>query len=453
MADMKDTPQPRRAHYEVRVVALLSLNFGILFFDRNALNFVMPFVKPDLGLTNTQVGLTASALSFAWALSALFVGAAADRGERRKFFLIAATIAFSLCSFITGLATSFLILLASRLLMGFAEGGVAPISQSITALAVSPARRGLAMGVMQNFGSNLLGSFAAPVLLVAFATAFGWHKTFFLAGIPGLISAFLLWHFIDEPETVAALPMEKRQSLRSRVSEILAHRNILLCVWIAILLVSYLVICWAFTPLFLTKVRGFTPGQMGWLMGTLGLSATLGSFVVSGISDRIGRRPVIVFTCLLGAILPLGALYYQGSIWILAAIFFFGWALTGAFPLFMGTIPSETVSARHMTTAMAIIMGTGEVVGGVISPAAAGWAADLVGLGAPLWIMLGLCVTAGALALALTETAPARRKTDHGETASSLAIATDSGLNDKNPSKIAAANEPIPMAMATNSKP
>jgi ACS family hexuronate transporter-like MFS transporter len=455
VADIEDPAQPRRAHYEVRLVALLSLNFGILFFDRNALNFVMPFVKPDLGLTNTQVGLTASALSFAWALSALFVGAAADRGGRRKLFLIAATIAFSLCSFISGLATSFLILLGSRLLMGLAEGGVAPISQSITALAVSPARRGLAMGVMQNFGSNLLGSFAAPVLLVAFATAFGWHRTFYLAGIPGLISAFLLWRFIQEPASVAALPLEPRQSLRSRLSEILAHRNILLCVWIAILLVSYLVICWAFTPLFLTKVRGFTPGQMGWLMGTLGLSATLGSFIVSGISDRIGRRPVIVFTCFLGVILPLGALFYQGSIWMLAAIFFFGWALTGAFPLFMGTIPSETVSARHMTTAMAIIMGSGEVVGGVISPAAAGWAADLVGLGAPLWIMMGLCSGAGVLALALNETAPAFRKShnDQGETAPSLALATDSDLNGKNHSKTAAANDPMPMATATNSKP
>ena len=118
---------------------------------------------------------------------------------------------------------------------------------------------------------------------------------------------------------------------------------------------------------------------------------------------------MIVFTCFLGLILPLGALFFHGSIWILAAIFFFGWALTGAFPLFMGTIPSETVSARHMTTAMAVIIGSGEVVGGVISPAAAGWAADLTGLGAPLWIMMGLCAGAGVLALALTETAPACR--------------------------------------------
>jgi MFS family permease len=413
---------PRGGLYQVRLVALLSLNFGILFFDRNSLNFIMPFVKPDLGLTNTQVGLTSSALSFAWALSALVVGAAADRGGRRKTYLIAATIAFSLCSFLSGLATSFLVLLGSRLLMGLADGGIAPISQSITALAVSPARRGLAMGVMQNFGSNLLGSFAAPVLLVAFATAYGWHRAFYLAGIPGLISAFLIWRFIQEPARLPArvsvrvsaavdiLAPPHRESLGGRLGEIFAHRNIPLCCCIASLLVGYLVICWTFAPLFLTQVRGFTPTQMGWLMGTLGISATFGSFVVSGLSDRIGRKPVVIFTCFLGLILPLGALFYHGSIWILAVTFFFGWAVNGAFPLFMATIPSESVAANHMTTAMALIMGAGEVIGGVLAPWLAGLAADAAGLAAAIWILMGLCIVAGILGVGLQETAPARIK-------------------------------------------
>jgi MFS family permease len=408
----------RGGRYQVCLVALLSLNFGILFFDRNSLNFIMPFVKPDLGLTNTQVGLTSSALSFAWALSALLVGAAADRSGRRKTYLVAATIAFSLCSFLSGLATSFFALLGARLLMGLADGGIAPISQSITALAVSPARRGLAMGVMQNFGSNLLGSFAAPVLLVAFATAYGWHSAFYISGIPGLISAFLIWRFIREPDMAAVrspLPAaapetQRRQSLGGRLGEIFSQRNIPLCCGIASLLVGYLVICWTFAPLFLTQVRGFTPTQMGWLMGTLGISATLGSFAVSGLSDRVGRKPVVVFTCFVGLILPLGALFYHGSIWILAATFFFGWAVNGAFPLFMATIPSESVNANHMTTAMAIIMGAGEVFGGVLAPAAAGWAADVTGLAAAMWILMGLCAVAGVLALGLEETAPARLK-------------------------------------------
>jgi sugar phosphate permease len=53
-----------KGSYQALVVALLSLNFGILFFDRNALSFLMPFVQPDLKLSNTQVGLAASSLSF-----------------------------------------------------------------------------------------------------------------------------------------------------------------------------------------------------------------------------------------------------------------------------------------------------------------------------------------------------------------------------------------------------
>ena len=396
------------ARYQALLVGLLSLNFGILFFDRNALSFLMPFVKPDLGLSNTQVGLASSSLSFSWALAALFVGAAADRGGRRKAYLLGATLAFSLCSFLTGLATSFLMLLGARLLMGFAEGGVNPISQSITALAVPPERRALAMGVMQNFGSNLLGSFAAPVLLVGFAAAWGWQRAFFLAGIPGLVSAWLLWRFVREPAAPAVQAAVVKEPLASRLGRIMRHRNMVLCALISILLVSYLVICWSFAPLFLTQVRGFSPRSMSWLMGTLGISATVTSFVVSGISDRIGRRPVMIFTAYLGVILPLGALYYGGSIWILAAIFFFGWALTGLFPLFMGTIPSESVGVRHMTTAMALVMGVGEVFGGVLSPTLAGWAADRAGLAAPLWIMFGLCIAAGTLALGLSETAPVR---------------------------------------------
>lgn len=392
------------SRYQVLLVALLSLNFGIVFFDRNALNFLMPFVQPDLNLSNTQVGLLASALSFTWALSGIFIGAASDRTGKRKSFLIAAVVAFSLCSFLSGLATSFLLLLGARLLMGVAEGPVMPISQSLTAAEVSTERRGLAMGVMQNFGSNLLGSFAAPVLLVAFAQWFGWRSAFFLAGIPGLMTAVLLWMVIREPAVSAS---EAQKAERLSVAEAFSQRNMVLCALIAILLVSYLVVAWAFLPLFLTQVRGFSPETMGWLMGSLGISATVGSFVVPGISDRIGRKPVMVFTPFLGVILPLAALYFDGSAWILAALFFTGWALNGTFPLFMATVPSETVPPRYAATAVGLIMGTGEVIGGVGSPALAGWAADQTGLAAPLWIMFAICIAAGVLALGLRETAPA----------------------------------------------
>jgi predicted MFS family arabinose efflux permease len=285
----------------------------------------------------------------------------------------------------------------------------------MTAASVPESRRGLAMGVMQNFGSNLFGSFFAPVLLVAFATSFGWHRSFFIAGAPGLLSALLLWRFIREgpAASASAVRLTMQRETRPGIREIFAHRNVILCAVISVLLVAYLVICWAFMPLFLTQIRGFSPKEMGWLMGTLGISSTLGSFLVPGISDWVGRRPVMIVVPLIGLILPLGAMFYHGSGWVLALIFFFGWALNGVFPMFMGTIPSETVSARHVATALGLVMGCGEVLGGALSPAVAGWAADIAGLTAPLWIMAGLCTVAGVLAVGLTETAPrqvARRR-------------------------------------------
>jgi cyanate permease len=175
---------------------------------------------------------------------------------------------------------------------------------------------------------------------------------------------------------------------------------------IATLLVAYLLICWGFMPLYLTKMRGFDPDTMSWLMATLGISAGIGSFVVPAISDYVGRKPVMIMVPLIGVILPLGAMFFEGSTWILAAIFFFGWALNGTFSLFMATIPSETVDPKHTATVLGLVMGTGEILGGVIGPLAAGKIADLTSLNAPMWIMLGLAIVAGLLALGLRETAP-----------------------------------------------
>jgi MFS transporter, ACS family, hexuronate transporter len=395
--------------YQVMLVALLSLNFGIVFFDRNALNFLMPFVQPDLKLTNTQVGLLASALSLTWAIAAFGMGRLSDALGNRKLLLIASTILFSLCSFLSGIASSFALLLGARLLMGAAEGGIMPISHALVVSEVSPERRGIAQGVAQNFGSNLLGSFVAPVALVAFAEMFGWREAFYLAGIPGIVTAILMWFLIEEPPPERMNAHADAGGDKMTMLSALKDRNILICVLMSVILVSYLVVCWAFMPLFLTRVRGVTPEQMGWLMGTLGISATIGSFAISGLSDVVGRRPVMIAAPFIAVILPLGAMYFGGSIWILAAIFFVGWGVNGIFPLFMATVPSESVEPRHAATVMGLSMGSGEILGGVLAPSLAGMAADSSDLSAPLWIMVGLAIAGGLCALGLRETAPRKR--------------------------------------------
>src|SRR4029077_12770933 len=120
--------------YEQRLILALGITFGFLFFDRNAASFLMPFITKDLGFNYQQVGLIASALSFAWAVSAflggaysdgsrrrqpvlLAAGAGAEAGGPKKPVLLASAIAFSVCSFMSGLAGSFAALFAARFLM------------------------------------------------------------------------------------------------------------------------------------------------------------------------------------------------------------------------------------------------------------------------------------------------------------------------------------------------
>jgi MFS family permease len=390
--------------YQMLLVFLLSLNFGIVFFDRQALNVLMPSVQPELGLTQTQIGIIAGGLSFSWAIAAFFYGRLSDSIGKRKILLILATLAFSLCSFLTGLATTFALLLGARLLMGAAEGGVMPISHAMVASEVDPARRGLAQGVAQNLGSNLLGSFAAPVILVAFAEAFGWREAFYLAGIPGIVSAAIIWFMLKEP---APLPKPVNDAEKSMtIRQALKVRNMWVSVVVGVLMVAHFVSTWAFMPLYLVQTRGFDAITASWIMGSLGIAAAIYSFVVSGLSDYIGRKPVMVVLPFLSVVGPLAAMYYNGPPVLLVAMFFVGWAVNGVFPIFMATIPSESFRPLHHATVLGLAMGACEILGGVFGPPIGGFLNDTFGVNSFLWMLIVLAVISGFVAMGLQETAP-----------------------------------------------
>jgi MFS family permease len=386
----------------------------------------MPFVQPDLQLSQTQIGLLAGGLSFSWAIAAFFVGRLSDTLGKRKILLIIATIAFSLCSFLSGLATSFLFLFAARLLMGAAEGGVMPISHAMVASEVNPERRGLAQGVAQNLGSNLLGSFAAPVVLVAFATMFSWREAFYLAALPGLISAAMIWFMLREPK---APPREAKpargagQAVSDYFAEVVRAmkvRNMWISVVVGILMVAHFVITWAFMPVFLVQARGMDATSMSWLVGSLGIAAAIYSFLVSGASDKIGRKPVMVFLPFLSLVGPLGVLLLDPADFagtgafglsnyatVLIPIFFVGWMVNGTFPIFMATIPSETFKPIHHATVLGLAMGFCEVLGGVFGPPFAGMLNDAFGMETFLYVLMVLAVISGFVSMGLRETAPA----------------------------------------------
>jgi len=280
-----------------------------------------------------------------------------------------------------------------------------PLSQSLIATQVDARRRGLAMGITQGLGSSLMGSFVAPVVLVAFATAFGWRHAFFLAGAPGLLAAVLMVLMIRE-QAPAERGVSTGRPQTAGLRSVLVDGNVIRCVLISIAFVAYLVVTWAFMPLYLVQVRHYDAATMSWVMGVLGIAATLYSFAIPGLSDRVGRRPVMLVIPVLSLILPLGALFYSGPVWGLAAIFFVGWSFTGIMPLFMATIPAESVAAVHVGSALGLCMGGSEILGGVLAPLASGYAADRMGLAAPLWGLVALALGGSLAALGLRETAP-----------------------------------------------
>ncbi len=395
-----------KASYENTLLGVLFLTFGFVFFDRLALSFLFPFMADELQLSNRHLGLLSSVLALAWAVSGALVGAWSDRRGRRKPLLIVAVLLFSLCSALSGLVTGFLSLLLFRAIMGLAEGPILPLSQSLMVEASSPHRRGLNMGLLQGSAAGLLGAVIGPPVLVALAEAYGWRHAFIISLVPGLLIALLIWRYVQPDAPSRAAPTQGPSGNGVSRLALLKSRNILLCTLISCFFLTWFIVLISFTPTFLVKVRGYSPASMGTVMSCLGGAWVLWGFGVPAISDRIGRRPTLVLFSLVSACCPL-ALLFAPTPWMLGVLMLLTYTGLGCFTLFMATIPAETVPREVMATALGLIMGIGELVGGFVAPTLAGFAADRFGLSIVMWMSCAGAVLAAALALLLKETAPA----------------------------------------------
>jgi MFS transporter, ACS family, hexuronate transporter len=404
--------------YENGLLLLLGLAFGIAFFDRNAGTILVPFIERDIPLNNTQTGLLGAGLSVTWALGAYFIARWSDASGVRKPFLLAFLAIFSICSLISGLATSFPVLLASRMLMGAVEGPFLPVCLALMVVESSEHRRGINAGIMQNFFASVLGQSLAPLLLVPLAQHLSWRAAFYIAGVPGLACALAVLLWVREPDQAdkAAQAVVHAQGLggtgaRMGFFAMLRVRNILLCCLISIVMVSWFVMGWTFLPKFFTDYRHLSPTVMSYLMTSLGIASAFSSFTVPALSDRFGRRPVMIAFCFVGVLTPLAALYVQGSSILIGALMFVGWFGAGTFPLYMGVIPGETISRRYAATAMGLVVCIGEVVGGFAITSVAGALADTWSATTPILIQAACAVIGGLLCLFLVETAPVRVST------------------------------------------
>jgi MFS family permease len=144
------------------------------------------------------------------------------------------------------------------------------------------------------------------------------------------------------------------------------------------------------------------------VIGMGGWGAFVGGILFPTISDRIGRKPVLLLGSLAAVIGPIAMLTLPANPVLLAVGVLVGWMPLGIAPLYCATVPSESVRPGLVTTAVGLSMGFAELFGGVIVPPIAGRAADAFGLEAIFFICIGLALVAAFAAVVLKETAPGK---------------------------------------------
>jgi len=396
----------RTRSYAFGVLILLTLANGVVAFDRLLVAYLSPFIVADLKISNTQLGLLAAALSGAVALTSVLGGRLADRTGRRKMILIACTLAFTIGSAAGGFAMTFAALFAARFMLGLFEGPMIPISQTVMAQTSPPERRGLAMGFMQMVGAFGIAGVLGPIVATRMAQDYGWQNTLFLSLMPGLLLALGIALVLRPDSPTPKAEAQPRASLSTALGELLRIRNMRAALAIAALITAWLVLQNTFLGVFLTQTKGLSPATAGSVIAMGGFAGIIGGIGLPWLSDRIGRRPVMIGAALAGSLCPIALLLLPADPLLLGAAILIGWIPLGIAPLYCGTIPTESVSPALASTAVGLTMGAAELFGGVILPPLAGFVADGFGLGSVFVICAGLAVAAAGAALLLRETAP-----------------------------------------------
>jgi MFS family permease len=391
---------------DVFLVAALSIAWGLANFEFLGINYLLPFIAPDLHLDNGQIGVLISAFWVPFALSGYLSGRLVDRIGHRKLVMLIIFGLFCFASPLSGLTRSFGQLLACRLIMGFIEGAILPILQSVIVLQTPENRRATYMGIVQNLGVGIISGFIAPVLLVWLATHYQWRWGFYLPALPGLLCLIGMVAFIGGKLGESA-PSETHSTAGSTgfpLKEILSERNIILCCILAILFVGYTLIGFAYYPLYLIKVQHLTPESMGSLMSVLGVAQIAMGLLVPMLADRVGRRRAAIIASLVGVFNPILVAFWHTDPVTLGVFMFLTWTPIGASILFISTIPSESVSPRNMSSAIGLTLGIGTLVGGGLGPSFAGWLADHWALRTSILLQAVFALIMCGLSFALRET-------------------------------------------------
>jgi len=183
------TIENKFTRYQALVIVLIALTQFTVVLDFMVMSPLGDMLMKSMELNTRQFGLAVSVYAFSAGTSGLLTAGFADRFDRKKLLLFF-YVGFIVGTLFCGLANSYVLLIAARIITGLFGGVIGSISLAIVADLFPLQQRGRAMGFIQmGFGaSQVLG---IPISLYI-ANHWGWQSPFLM--IVGL--ATIIWTFV-----------------------------------------------------------------------------------------------------------------------------------------------------------------------------------------------------------------------------------------------------------------
>ena len=195
--DADGVPALLTRRYRTRFILILFLVCFFNLADRTVFSVLVPLMRVDLGLSDTQIGML-QGLAFALLYGGLGIpiGWLAERFSRVGIIAIA-TAFWSVATALSGTAMSFGQMLLARIGVGTGEAGFTAPTSSLIADHFPRERRASAMSLVM-LGLPI-GAMMGALLAGVIAERWGWRTVFYAFGVPGLLVALAVWKGLHEP--------------------------------------------------------------------------------------------------------------------------------------------------------------------------------------------------------------------------------------------------------------
>lgn len=391
---------------------LASLIFGhtIIHWYQQLFPVILPGIKDSLGLNDIQVGTLTAVREAAGGFLIMPSGYLADSFAKYRPFMLAFALASSgVAYFLVGLSFSYLWILPGIAMIGLASAAWHPASVGSLS-ARFPDRRGTALA-LHGVGASI-GDTISPICIGALLLVVGWQTLMQYHLLPALVLAFILWRSLGSHYRDAG-PGPSLKDYMSGIKDMIRERSVMAIMVAGIFMSMGRLSVLTFLPIYLTEDLHYSTLGLGFYLMLLYLMGTVSQPVMGIVSDKFGRKVV-----LLPAYAILGALYllvpatssgFQLGLVIGAmGLFFYGTgniATAAVMDLSSSQVQGSTMSVmsvfRHVFTLPS------PVIAGVIVTA---WGTEAAFLYAGALLLLGaLVIAAIKLPRRPAQSRPARR--------------------------------------------